>query len=108
MRFQSTPGCSQNRLSSMATVASMRYWGISSMPTQRKRGGIGRVVGFFFKLLGTLILIGLCTGALLCCFAQLLGDGGAAGDILAGEHGKHGLGGALPVYAGVLRSTSTR
>ena len=38
---------------------------------KRKRGGIGRVVGFFFKLLGTLILIGLCTGALLCCFAAV-------------------------------------
>lgn len=38
---------------------------------RKKKGGItaGRVIGMFFKVLGTLILIGLCTGALLCCFA---------------------------------------
>ena len=44
VRFQSTPGCSQNRLSSMATVASMRYWGISSMPTRMELVTLRRVV----------------------------------------------------------------
>ena len=45
--------------------------GGSQKRRRRKRGGItvGRVIGTFFKVLGTLILIGLCTGALLCCFA---------------------------------------
>ena len=40
---------------------------------KKKRGGItvGRVIGFFFKFLGTLLLIGLCTGALLACFAAV-------------------------------------
>ncbi len=40
-------------------------------PRKRKKKGVtaGRVVGIFFKALGTLILIGLCTGALLVCFA---------------------------------------
>ena len=34
-------------------------------------------------------------------FDELLGDGGAAGDVPAGEHVQHGLGRALPVHAGV-------
>ena len=40
---------------------------------RRKKGGItaGRVIGWFFKLVGTLILIGLCTGALIACFASV-------------------------------------
>ena len=40
---------------------------------RKKRRGVtvGRVVGWVFKALGTLILIGLCTGALLCCFAAI-------------------------------------
>lgn len=38
---------------------------------KKKKGGLGRVIGMFFKVLGTLILIGLCTGALLCCFAAV-------------------------------------
>ena len=40
---------------------------------RKKKGGltVGRVIGMFFKVLGTLILIGLCTGALLCCFAAV-------------------------------------
>ena len=40
---------------------------------KRKKKGItvGRVIGIFFKVLGTLILIGLCTGALLVCFASV-------------------------------------
>lgn len=36
---------------------------------RKKKGGLRRGIGLFFKVLGTLILIGLCTGALLCCFA---------------------------------------
>ena len=40
---------------------------------KKKRGGVtaGRVIGWFFKVLGTLILIGLCTGSLLACFAMV-------------------------------------
>ena len=40
---------------------------------RKKRLGItvGRVIGWFFKAVGTLILIGLCTGALICCFASV-------------------------------------
>ncbi len=40
---------------------------------KKKKGGItvGRVVGWVFKTIGTLILIGLCTGALLACFAAV-------------------------------------
>ena len=35
---------------------------------RKKRGGIG---GTFLKILGTLLLIGICTGAMLCCFAAV-------------------------------------
>ena len=42
-----------------------------SRKRRKKRGGIGRAVGIFFKVLGTLILIGLCTGALMACFAAV-------------------------------------
>ncbi|MDY3905403.1 MAG: transglycosylase domain-containing protein [Lawsonibacter sp.] len=35
---------------------------------KRRRGG---VAGSIFKVLGTLLLIGLCTGAILCCFAAV-------------------------------------
>ena len=47
--------------------------GASKKRRRKKKGGItvGRVIGIFFKVLGTLILIGLCTGALLCCFAAV-------------------------------------
>ena len=40
---------------------------------RKKKGGVtaGRVIGWFFKLVGTLILIGLCTGALIACFASV-------------------------------------
>ena len=40
---------------------------------RKKRRGVtaGRVIGWFFKAVGTLILIGLCTGALICCFASV-------------------------------------
>ena len=40
---------------------------------RKKKGGVtvGRVIGWFFKALGTLILIGLCTGALVACFAAV-------------------------------------
>ena len=40
---------------------------------KKKKGGItvGRVVGWVSKTIGTLILIGLCTGALLACFAAV-------------------------------------
>ena len=42
------------------------------LPRKKKRGiTVGRVIGIFFKVLGTLILIGLCTGALLACFATV-------------------------------------
>ena len=41
-------------------------------PRKKKRKvTVGRVIGGFFKVLGTLILIGLCTGALLACFATV-------------------------------------
>ena len=43
----------------------------TSRKRRKKKGGIGRIIGIFFKVLGTLILIGLCTGALLCCFAAV-------------------------------------
>ena len=47
--------------------------GASKKRRRKKKGGltVGRVIGMFFKVLGTLILIGLCTGALLCCFAAV-------------------------------------
>ena len=35
----------------------------------KKRGGSR--LNLFFKILGTLLLVGLCTGALLCCFAAV-------------------------------------
>lgn len=39
---------------------------------KKKRGvTVVRVIGWIFKLVGTLILIGLCTGALICCFASV-------------------------------------
>lgn len=38
---------------------------------RKKRNPVLRGVGIFFKVLGTLILIGLCTGALLACFAAV-------------------------------------
>ena len=38
---------------------------------RRKRNPVLRGIGIFFKVLGTLILIGLCTGALLACFAAV-------------------------------------
>ena len=40
---------------------------------RKKKGGVtvGRVAGWIFKTLGTLILIGLCTGALVACFAAV-------------------------------------
>ena len=39
---------------------------------KKKRGiTVGRVIGWIFKTIGTLILIGLCTGALVCCFAAV-------------------------------------
>ena len=47
--------------------------GGGSRRRKKKRGGItpGRVIGGFFKILGTLILVGLCTGALMACFAAV-------------------------------------
>ena len=38
---------------------------------RRKKGGPGRAIGMFFKVLGTLFLVGLCTGALVACFAAV-------------------------------------
>ena len=38
--------------------------------SRKKRGRRG-VAGTVFKVLGTLLLIGLCTGAILCCFAAV-------------------------------------
>lgn len=38
---------------------------------RRKRNPVLRGIGIFFKVLGTLMLIGLCTGALLACFAAV-------------------------------------
>ena len=38
---------------------------------KRKKGGVVRAVGILFKVLGTMLLIGLCTGALMCCFAAV-------------------------------------
>lgn len=35
---------------------------------KKRRGGVGRTI---LKVLGTLLLIGICTGALLCCFAAV-------------------------------------
>ena len=35
---------------------------------RKKGGGFG---GTFLKILGTLLLIGICTGAMLCCFAAV-------------------------------------
>ncbi len=38
-------------------------------PARRAAGGIGHFFAVFFKVLGTLLLIGVTTGALLACFA---------------------------------------
>ena len=38
---------------------------------KRRRNPVLVGLGIFFKVLGTLILIGLCTGALMCCFAAV-------------------------------------
>lgn len=38
---------------------------------KRKRGRVGRIVRRIFQVLGTLLLIGLVTGAFLCCFAAV-------------------------------------
>ncbi len=38
---------------------------------RRRRRGVGHVIGAIFKVLGTLLLIGLCTGAILCCFGAM-------------------------------------
>ena len=38
---------------------------------RRRKGGPGRVAGMLFKVLGTLFLVGLCTGALVACFAEI-------------------------------------
>ncbi len=38
-------------------------------PRRRKKSLFRRVVGGFFKTLGTLLLIGVCTGAIMACFA---------------------------------------
>ena len=40
-------------------------------PKKRRKHPVRRAIGIFFKVLGTLILVGLCTGALLCCFAAV-------------------------------------
>lgn len=49
--------------------------GSRQAPKRRKKNrGLAialRVIGWIFKLAGTLILIGLCTGALLACFASV-------------------------------------
>ncbi|NCE63252.1 transglycosylase [Pseudoflavonifractor sp. 524-17] len=41
----------------------------SNEKKRKKKGGIGRVIAGFFKILGTLILIGIVTCAFLACFA---------------------------------------
>ena len=38
---------------------------------KRRRHPVRRAIGIFFKVLGTLILVGLCTGTLLVCFAAV-------------------------------------
>ncbi|MDO5585447.1 MAG: biosynthetic peptidoglycan transglycosylase, partial [Dialister sp.] len=38
---------------------------------RRKKHPVRRGIGIFFKVLGSLLLIGLCTGALLACFAAV-------------------------------------
>ncbi|MEY8231325.1 transglycosylase domain-containing protein [Oscillospiraceae bacterium 50-16] len=38
---------------------------------KRRRRPVRRAIGIFFKVLGTLILVGLCTGTLLVCFAAV-------------------------------------
>ncbi len=38
-------------------------------PRRRKKSLLRRIVGGFFKTIGTLLLIGVCTGAILACFA---------------------------------------
>ena len=52
---------------------SRRAAGGGQKKRRKPRGGItvGRMIGWLFKALGTLILIGLCTGALVCCFASV-------------------------------------
>lgn len=40
-------------------------------PRKRRKKRRGGRVAMIFKVLGTLLLVGLCTGALLCCFAAV-------------------------------------
>ena len=40
-------------------------------PRRRKKRRSGGRASTVFKVLGTLLLVGLCTGALLCCFAAV-------------------------------------
>ncbi len=40
-------------------------------PRPRKKHRRGRVAGTIFRVLGTLLLVGLCTGAILCCFGAV-------------------------------------
>ena len=41
-------------------------------PRKRRKKRRGGRVAMIFKVLGTLLLVGLCTGALLCCFAAVV------------------------------------
>lgn len=38
-------------------------------PRRRRKSQGRRIVGGFFKVLGTLLLVGICTGAIMACFA---------------------------------------
>lgn len=38
-------------------------------PRRRRKSPARRIVGGFFKVLGTLLLVGICTGAIMACFA---------------------------------------
>ena len=41
----------------------------SSSPNKKRPGGVGRFFAAFFKILGTLLLIGILTGSIMACFA---------------------------------------
>ena len=62
----------QNSLYENSEYPSRRQSGREEEPRKRPRKKRRRsIVGTIFKALGTLFLIGLCTGAILCCFAAV-------------------------------------
>lgn len=63
----------RRRAPSRRTAGGARQGSKAPGKRRKKRRGVtvARVIGWIFKLAGTLILIGLCTGALVCSFAAV-------------------------------------